>query len=189
MPKLSGVFEKLEKVESVSADSINRWLKNKAETIQLENYLANRIFYPQTIALTPYEMEVDLAILREAIKLEQSFYNKEKGELSVPEEFFSRFLPGHLLIASFADSLDLQEETRVFKQGREKVLICTIYRPKNLPGHNPVPLNIKEQNINLRLNTLTLIPVKGKCRATFNLSKDLELDAGEFGIFIDLRKI
>ena len=87
MPKFSGLFDSFDNLEKINVENVASFLKNPPQLISLENYLANRILYPQTLPLTEENLEIDLAILREALKLtisphestllgENPFFNK-----------------------------------------------------------------------------------------------------------------
>lgn len=64
-----GLFDSFDNLNQISAEAVASWLKNAPELTYLANYLANRILYPQALPQTEYQMQIDLAILREALKL------------------------------------------------------------------------------------------------------------------------
>ena len=64
MPIQAGLFDSFDNLDTISAESLIPWLKPVPELKRIENYLANKILYPQTIAQTEFEMQMDLAILR-----------------------------------------------------------------------------------------------------------------------------
>lgn len=192
MPKLSGVFDQFADLDKVFAEDINKWLRIKIEQHTLDNFIANRIFYPQTIPMTPQEMEIDIAILKEAIKRGgKKFYNLSDNKIVIPQEFVLRFFPTHRLVAAFIDGLDdLKEITQVYlQQAGSKKLFGSIYIPSQLTDQNPVVIKIDNQKYPLKLNTLTLLPIaKIGLKISIDPNKQLTINGGSLGIFIDLRK-
>src|SRR3990167_9440024 len=69
MPKLTGLFSSFDDLDQISPEAIASWLKPAPELTSLENYLANKILYPQAVPLTKHDMQIDLAILREALRM------------------------------------------------------------------------------------------------------------------------
>ena len=69
MRQLNGLFDSFDNLDSIEADSLTAWLKNPSSSIQLENYLGSKILYPTTLPLTDIDMKIDLAILREALRI------------------------------------------------------------------------------------------------------------------------
>lgn len=69
MPKLSGLFDSFDNLDQIDINCLILWLKNPPAPTQLENYLANKILYPNTIPQKEADMKIDLAILREALRI------------------------------------------------------------------------------------------------------------------------
>ena len=69
MPATQGLFESFDNLDQIPPEAIARWIKPAPQLVLLENYLANRILYPQALSLTEYDMRIDLAILREALRM------------------------------------------------------------------------------------------------------------------------
>ena len=85
MAKLIGFFESFDNLDLIPVEEIAKKLKIRSQLIELENFVANRILYPQAIPTTSIDMETDIVILEEALKI-----NKRK---KLPEDFKARF-PG-----------------------------------------------------------------------------------------------
>ncbi len=193
MPRLSGVFDQFANLDNITAEDINRWLKVKIEQHALDNFIANRIYYPQTIPMTVQEMEIDLALLREALKSgDKKFYNLSTNKIIIPDEFVNRFYPTYQLVTAFIDGLklSLNEITQVFlQQAGTKKLVGSIFLPATIPEKNPVSIKIGQQKYELRLNTLTLLPINQiGLKITIEQDKELVIDGGSIGIFVDLRR-
>lgn len=89
MPILSGLFDSFDNLDTIEINSLIGWLKNPPTPIQLENYLANRILYPQTLPQTSVDMKIDLAILREALRLSSPKPETNSGSLSGDNPFLN----------------------------------------------------------------------------------------------------
>ena len=90
MPKVSGIFEKFKDLEQIPIDDISRWLKPQPEYF-LENFIANRLLYPQVLPLTIQDLEIELAILKEVVKRDPKH---KTHDLQI--EFLHRFPPARL---------------------------------------------------------------------------------------------
>lgn len=191
MSKLSGAFNQFKNLNNISPDSINKWLRIKKDPQFLLNFLGNRILYPQTIPVSPLEMEIDLAILREALKIDsEKFYNKERQEIEVPEQFLLRFVPELKLLAAVIDGIKPPGVVKILlKKVAEKKTLATSYNPAILKGKDLVEVSIENRSFKLLPNTLTLIPCKGgQLTLKIDGKEPIKFDPGEIGIFVDLRK-
>ncbi len=191
MPKLSGAFDQFSNLQRIKIEEINHWIKPKQDPKLLTNFLGNRILYPQTIALTKQEMDIDLAILRAAIKKEPlKFYDPKLKKINIPQDFVNRFHPQTSLTAAFVDSLELNNVSQVFiTEASGKKLATAVIVPQTLPEKGQVDTVLGNQKFKLKLNTLTLLPVVA---GTYNLvvgqNPQLTINTGSLGIFIDLRR-
>lgn len=85
MTKLVGFFESFDNLDLIPVEDIAQKLKIRSQLIELENFVANRILYPQAIPTTSIDMETDMVILDMALKI-----NKGK---KLSKDFITRF-PG-----------------------------------------------------------------------------------------------
>lgn len=112
MPISARLFDNFDHLESISLETVAAQLKPVPQLINLENYLANRILYPQTVPQTAYDMQIDLAILREAVKI--NFLNLEQKlntrKLLIPANLLN-FVPNLAnLVGIFIDALLLNRQ-------------------------------------------------------------------------------
>lgn len=78
---MDGLFDKFENLDQIKVEDVARWLKPTPRLTALENYIGNRILYPQAIPIFLTDMKKDLAILREALRLNTpSEHSQEKAE-------------------------------------------------------------------------------------------------------------
>jgi len=104
MPRLPGLFDSFDNLDQISPEAIAAWLKPAPELALLENYLANKIFYPQALPVTERDMRIDLSILREAIK--QSKALADETAVSKPAPQKTNSLPGSNPFINIDKALD-----------------------------------------------------------------------------------
>ncbi len=104
-----GLFDSFDNLDQITVDSLIPWLKNSLSSIQLENYLDNKILYPNTLPLTEYDMKIDLAILREALRMNgfksDLFLNITLRKIIIPERFLHYVSDLVSLTWAFVDGL------------------------------------------------------------------------------------
>lgn len=114
MTRTSGLFDSFDNLDQISAEAVASWLRPVPQLITLENYVANRIFYPQTLPQTSYEQQIDLAILREALKMQVPLQHKTNALLG-DNPFLNITLRKLLIPARFLDYVgDLADLAEVF---------------------------------------------------------------------------
>src|SRR3989344_1785377 len=114
MPKVTGIFDVIDNLDELISEDVAKWIKNPPQPIGLQNYIANRILYPQAIAASLGDLEIDLAILREALKKDKSYFSIETRKIIIPDILVSRIPSLAKLVWVFIDAylLNLDEKTR-----------------------------------------------------------------------------
>ena len=197
MPKLSGPFSIFQGLDQITAQSLQRWLNTPVKEADLENFLANRLLYPQTIPTDAREMKIDLAILTECIHLNTNlYYNSLLKQVTITEDLTLRFQPLENLIQSLIDGLALVQTTKlIIKKFDGQILKGWIVIP--LPINNSlthkihlVNSNTAPTHLDLKTNTLTFIPIDDSQSVELKVDDNfhLNLDFHNLGIFLDLRK-
>lgn len=192
MPKLVGVFSNFKDLEKLTADDLNRWLKYKENPFYLENFIGNRILYPQVIPISLRDLEIDLAILREYIRLHpESIYNPNSKKMMIQEELEIRFPPLAKLVAAILDVIMLEGATPITIKrlsGAIDVVGTIIAHTPQSQGFTEVKIN--GQSLALEINTITILPSKEE-RVTVQVGNNLPIivAGGTLGIVIDLRKL
>ena len=197
MPKLAGVFDKFKELDAISFVDIARWLDFKVEPHAVENYVANRIIYPQTLPSSSREMKLDLAILREALtRDEKVVFDQVKSTIVLTDEFMVHFTLKDLATA-LADGLNLQEKTLVYWKTESGVRnLGTII---NLRGSVNDNLNLTlntggdkptTQNIVIKNGSFEFIGCNSKSAAiTLDNSRTIDVIGGDLGIVVDIREV
>lgn len=190
MPKLTGVFELFRFLDQIPASDINRWLKSKMEVHQLENFVGNRILYPQTLPLTSQEMEIDLAIFREALKRQpEVLFDKDDKRIIIPESMKARFSSIEVLLRVALQAVNPKGVRLVYLKGPNSLqLLGSVFTPDSLPNTMIVSLTINSQPLTLRTGQIILLPFKEQqLSIKFGSSDQFTAAGGGMGLMVDLR--
>lgn len=128
MNKLIGVFENFRYLDQIPTSDISKWLKTKVKETDLENFIGNRIIYPQALPISNLELEIDLAIFREALKRQpEVLFDRRLNKIIIPTEFEQRFGSFERLIKAITEVLILKKNTQIYlKEGSIIKLIGNI---------------------------------------------------------------
>lgn len=203
MPKLTGLFDSFDNLDAISPEMIASWLKPVPPLAQLENYLANRILYPQTLPQTPSDIQIDLAILREALKRNgpdaslskpnallggNPFLNITLRKLLIPQEFLN-FVPDlAVLTFAFIDALLLgrknddwfEDVWTVVLTGETEEVAGSLIIPRFEGSRGVLNFNLLGKNYQIRPGSLTIIPcLNDRCRLVYKIQNGKVLGRAE----------
>lgn len=193
MAKLPGLFNSFDNLDSVEVASLTAWIKNPPSEVQLENYLANRILYPQSLPLTDSDMRIDLAILREVLRITGPILTKMAGPLLGDNPFLNVTLrkiiiPGRFLyyvpdLASltwaFIDGLLLDRRKEDWFQDIWNVVLSddadqvvgTVLLPQFKGEEDTMFLSLQGRDYEIKPGSLTVISCsKNRCQITYKFS-------------------
>lgn len=189
MPKLS-LFNSFDNLDSVDIDSLISWLKNPPAPIQLENYLANKILYPETIPVTEAEMKIDLAILREALRIngpkkgqkggpllgDNPFLNLTLRKIIIPARFL-HFVPDLVSLTwTFVDGLLLTRKKQDFFEDLWTVVVSddidetvgSVLLPEFANLGDNMNLTLEGSSYQIKAGSLTYVPCpKTRCEIAY----------------------
>ncbi len=188
--QLPGLFDSFDHLDLIDINNLSAWLKPSPQAIRLENYLANRILYPQILPLTAEDMKIDLAILREALRLnrpqptdasngmlgDNPFLNTALRKIIIPSHLL-RFVPdlGQLAWA-FVDGLLTNRKKKDYFEDLWTVVLAdqtdeiigSVITPEFKDKADYVDMNILGQNLRIKAGTLTVIPCnKDRCEIAY----------------------
>ncbi len=192
MSKLSGVFEDFSDLDKIPLEDIYKWLTNRVLPHYLLNYLGNLIQYPQVVPTNREDLDIDFAILREAIHRQPHvLFSQRSKQLIIPEEFMVRFLPIQRFILTLVESMDLPEVTPVLaKKNQHLRQLTTIVAPTLQKSQNPLTVTINNQVKKISLGVIAFLPLREhQITLSFDGKKQYQISAGEMGIVLDLRKV
>lgn len=193
MPKLTGLFDSFDNLDQIPPEAIASWLKPVPPLDYLENYLATRILYPQTLPLTEQDMQIDLAILREALRLngpkkdstknnvllgDNTFLNITMRKILIPSVFLTYVPNLTILVRVFIDGLLVNREKKDFFQDLWTIVLTyeidevvgSVLLPQFESSGAVMSLKLQDQNYEIRPGTLTVIPCnKDRCEVAYKL--------------------
>ncbi len=188
MPKVTGIFDSFENLDEISAQDLG---------ID-ENYLANRVLYPQVVPTSAKELASDLLILKEALKRNPVFFKSQQKKIFIPEAFIE-FIPDLKTLAfTFIEVFGLKGLVTfiVTRSGRD-VPIGTLVTVYCKGQKEPLHFEVEGQNFRVKPGTLTVLPCKREhCHVSFKATDAklmgkseilFEAAGGELGLIIDGR--
>ena len=203
MAKLSGLFDSFDNLDKIDVNAISAWLKNPPQIVQLENYLANRILYPQTIPLTEYDMKIDLGILREVLKLngprsaglssnallgDNPFLNITLRKILIPERFLL-FVPDLVTLTwVFVDALLSERKKQDFFWDLWTIVLTddideivgSVILPQFVDRNGEMDLSVLGKNYQIQPGGLMIVPCpKDRCEISYKLKKGKILGKSE----------
>lgn len=201
MSKLSGIFESFPNLDQLPLEKILSNLKAPPNEISLENFLANRILYPQAVPVSKEDLDLDLAIVREALKdlPEKKFYDKQNKKIFIPENFLTRFPDIKKLALCFVEGFkpqDIAQFLIVRSNGKEPLGSFIPLKFENKKGK--VDLDVEGVKFTLNAGKLVQVPCppahchiqfKASGVRLFNKSEGVfEAVGGSLGLLIDGRE-
>lgn len=155
----------------------------------MENFIANRIIYPQTVPTSKLELEVDMAIFREAAKRQpEIFYSESKKRITVPEEFEYRFATAENLVKCLVEALNLVGVNQIYiKRPVSNDLIGSVVSLNNLPPTPVVNVSINNQVLGIKNWHVNILPFRDK-HLIVKIEGQTEYVAsgGNLGLIMDL---
>lgn len=195
MAKLTGLFDTFDNLDSLEAENIVRWLKPVPQTVQVENYLANKILYPQTLPVTTEDMQLDLAILREALIIngpksrvvsgndllgDNPFLNLTLRRIIIPQKFLQFMSDLTSLTWAFVDGLLLNRKKEDWFQDLWTVVVSddtdhivgSVILPQFQSSLSKLNLTFQGKNFEVRSGSLTVLPCPfERCEVAFKFNQ------------------
>ncbi|TSC65550.1 MAG: Uncharacterized protein CEO21_384 [Microgenomates group bacterium Gr01-1014_80] len=198
MPKVTGIFSSFENLDQIPIEDIAGNLEPAPVRYVLENYLANKILYPAVVPVSGPQLNIDLAILREALKRSNVYYNLRSKKIFVPEAFFN-FIPDVKKLALLF--IDAYEPKGIItfvltRSGRDEILgtLVTVYCKGQ---KEPLHFGVEGQNFRIKPGVLTILPCpKEHCHVSFKATEAkllgksemlFEVPGGALGLVVDGR--
>ena len=111
LPSVLSQFTNLEQIDPKLVAAQSKLAFNLS---QIENYVANKQLFPHTIPISISEMNVELAILSQVVKLNSNFfYNNNLKKIIIPEEFDDYYKGRDALIKAVCLGLDLSGVSQI----------------------------------------------------------------------------
>lgn len=207
-----GLFDSFDNLSQIHPEAIASWLKPVPQIGLLENYLANKILYPETIPQTERDMQIDLAIMREAVRINTSadgtpFLNTPFRKLLIPAKFLN-FVPDLasltwvfvdvLLLARARKDLFQDLWTIVLTEDSDEV-VGSIILPRFEGSGGTMHLMLMNKSYEIQKGASMIIPCpKTRCGIAYRLQKGkvlgkeenaIEVYGGKLGLVVDARSL
>lgn len=207
MPETSGLFDSFDNLDQINIDLLSSWFKNPPAPIKLENYLANKILYPLFLPLSEADMKIDLAILREALKIngpkpeesgspllgDNPFLNITLRKIIIPQRFLL-FVPNLISLSwAFVDGLLLGRRKMDFFWDLWTVVVAddndqivgSILLPQFESEKETMDLSLLGKNYKIKAGSLTVIPCpKDRCEIAYKFESGKILGKKEAAVEI-----
>lgn len=184
MPKLSGVFEELQGLGKLVPQDILKKVEDKSEASSLENFIGNRLLYPQTVSVSVQDQKTDFAILKAYILKNPNFFYPSGGKVTISKEFFERFPPPVKLVTLIVRSINFSEQALLVRKEESGEDIIGTFVPWPTQEKDP-QVFLDGQKIQLKKNSLSKIntdPKQYELKIGENFIKSVW--GGEIGIII-----
>ncbi len=206
MPKVSGIFEIFDNLETIPGEDFVKWLKKTHDPILLKNFAANLVLYPQTIPVTQDEMQWELAILREVIKKTPTFMNIPERKILIPASFLQRINDLSKLAWVFIDAYlpdwiknnpGQNVWTVVLRDEEKDEIVGSVIIPELTEKLSFIEIAIDGKGTKVPKGGLAVVPCSpNKCKIGFKVSKGVllginegtvEVYGGRLGLVVDGR--
>lgn len=189
-----GLFDSFDNLDQIPAEAISSWLKPVPQPAYVANYLANKILYPKSFPVSKQDMQIDLAILREALKMngpkrpqqvstllgDNSFLNITLRKILIPIRFLA-FIPDLAsLVMVFIDALLLnrtkedwfQDIWTIVLTDTNDEIIGSVIMPQFENKDSLMVCQVFGKNYEIRPGNLAVLPCnKSRCEIGYKLNK------------------
>lgn len=213
----TGLFDSFDNLDAIDIDSLSSWLKNPPSSVQLENYLANKILYPTTLPVTDADMQIDLAILREALRMnspqnkqnsllgDNPFLNITLRKMIIPQRFLSQVPDMVSLTWAFVDGLLLNRSKKDWFEDLWTVVLAddadevigSLLLPQFKGHSDSLKLSLLGKDFKIKPGSLTRLSCpKQRCEIAYEFAggkilgkrvSAVEVYGGRLGLMIDGR--
>lgn len=213
---LRGLLDLFTNLDEIKAEDVLLWIKPVPQAITLENYLANKILYPYTIPITEYEMQIELGILREALKMSapkqgtallgnNPFINTTLRKILIPQTFLNHFPNLQTLALVFIDAFLTEREKKDFFTDLWSIVLTddtdevvgSLILPE-FKNSGTININVLGRSYQIKQGSLGIIPCpRERCEIIYKtkngtlLGKSenaVEVAGGKLGLLVDGRQ-
>lgn len=196
MPKLTGIFSSFPDIDQIPAEDISLWLKPSPGVALIENYLGNKILYPQTIPVTQTDLAMELAILREVIKRHPQSFQKNGKSFIISSTLLERIPDLYQLALALVDVLKPKHAVAVMA-GVE--VVGSVIRPQCQSAGAEFSLEVEKETFRFKAGSVTKlkclpsrchINFKGQGAKLFGKNEvNFEVAGGSLGLLVDGREL
>ena len=191
MPKLTGIFSDLKDLDKLPVEEVESLLKGKIEPHRVDNFIGNRLLYPQTISDSKWDLEFDYSLLRAYLKSHpEFFYDLNTKKIVISVDIIKRLPPVLRLVTLIVDAIAPMGATTVLAKddGKTEVL-GTVIKLGFLPADPQVSVVVDEKVFTLKIGGISRITTdKKQLKVTLGVQETFTVAGGEIGLIFDLRR-
>lgn len=191
MPKLSGIFVDLPEIDKIPISDIHQWVKTRGQIQSLEDFIGNRVLYPQTVAMTVADLEVDLAILAESVRRNPEIvYDKVSKKLNITESMAMRFPPLQKLIMVLSRVIKFETMvTPIVVVGQKtSKLVGSLVAPPQDALKVQTSMTVEGKDFSPKLGSVSVIHSQNKnINIQIGNLGGIVASCGQLGVLVDLR--
>lgn len=188
----TSIYEFFSSIEDLPLVEVSKWLRVRLDEHLLENFIANRILYPRTQPTNLQEWQIDLALLREAVRVEpKKIYDAISNKIVLPDFFISEFGSLKPVMLAVLEVLTLGVVTTVWVSttGRGSKQVGSVLTPKLPFKESIVTVNLNGEVYTLKTSALSLIAVPDRhLKVKLDGEAEILVAGGEFGVAFNLRR-
>lgn len=194
MSILSGPFSLFPDLDTITAEELSRISHSPSDHHSIENHLANRVLFPQTVPLTKAELDFDYTILTLAIKKHpEVFLDGKQNRIVIPSQAVDYFPPLTRLISAILLGAKPKQITQIWiRYDTHQEIVGSavgLAYITSLQMGNDLKLTVANQVKTLVPGQLNLIPTsEGQSVVKFDDTKTVTILGGKLGLFVDLRE-
>lgn len=114
MSRLPNIFENFTNLYQISIPQIQSKLSFTLHPVVVENYVANRLLFPQAVPTTKIEVQLEMAILSAVVTLNHGFfYNQTLSKISIPSDYTQVYPDIDRLVQTVIESVGLQGQAAI----------------------------------------------------------------------------
>lgn len=187
------IFANLNIQDDSLAQKIAELVKPKLDLSAVENYISNKKLYPQSVPSTKLELNIDLHLLKEFLRLHpDAVYNGAKRTLVFDLSLINRFgdlKKITLLTLEAISTLDPITQILVRDDQNNLKLVGSLIKPKITPNIQKLDIKLGGKSLNLTLGKVFLIPIKMQ-NIEVNLGSELpfKVSGGDLGLIFDCKQ-
>ena len=197
MPKVTGVFDRFENLEKIPAENIAKWLSMHPDSAAIENYIANRVIYSQTVPVTLNDQNIDFAILREAQRAAPIYFKQNQKKIFIPADFLQITPDIKKLVNIVIDAFEPKGLITFVLTARTKDEILGSLVTVNCKKEDMLYFELEGKNFKIKPGNLTILPCpKDHCHVNFKSQGStifgktelvFEIPGGKIGLIVDGR--
>ncbi len=198
MSGLVHILPLLPDIEHITPEELIPWTSFKVAPEVMDNYVGNRLLYPQAILTTQQQLEWDKALVQAAIhRAKDKFYNANTRRMLIPVEFMELSANSQDIFKLFIDVCQPHLISYILQ--KPSIILGTILTPVALKKSGLITLIIDQQTFTIKLGELVFLPIsKSKVDLQFSSPSAtlmgqqqfrVEVAGGPAGIIVDAREV